>query len=133
MVNHYEDWVNNLGIQYLLPENITVFVINFIKHSLNLWMFSSHSKPFTGTFWDIAHPYKLFASKYISYDDSMLLSWFFIYPLFALVYLCIAWHIPPRMPFSTINNKSILVNNSNSTSVLFKQACHANPSTEKNE
>ena len=33
--------------------------------------------------------------------------------------------------FSTINNISILVNNSNSASVFFKQACHANPADKK--
>ena len=36
------------------------------------------------------------------------------------------------MPFSTINSLSISVNNSNSTPVLFKQACHANPGADKN-
>ena len=35
------------------------------------------------------------------------------------------------MPFSTINNISILGNNSNSTFVFFKQACHANSGSEK--
>ena len=53
--------------------------------------------------------------------------------LFAFAYLCIAWHIPPLIPFSTINNISILVNNSNYTPVFFKQACHANPGAYKNE
>ena len=47
--------------------------------------------------------------------------------LFAFAYLCIAWHIPPLIPFS------ISVNNSNSTPVFFKQACHANPGAYKNE
>ena len=34
------------------------------------------------------------------------------------------------IPFSTINNKSISVNNSNSI-CFFKQACHANPGEDK--
>ena len=51
--------------------------------------------------------------------------------LFAFAYLCFAWHIPPLIPSSTINKISILVNNSNSTLVFFKQACHANPGAEK--
>ena len=33
---------------------------------------------------------------------------------------------PPLILFSTINSISILVNNSNFTSVFFKHACHAN-------
>ena len=30
-------------------------------------------EPFTGNFVDISHPYKLLASKYMGYDDSMFL------------------------------------------------------------
>ena len=39
--------------------------------------------------------------------------------------------IPPLIPFFTINNMSILVNNSNSTSVILKQAFHANSGADK--
>ena len=39
--------------------------------------------------------------------------------------------IRPLIPFSTINNISISANNSNSTPVFFKQACHANPGADK--
>ena len=35
------------------------------------------------------------------------------------------------MSFSTISNISVLVNNYNSASVFFKQACHANPGADK--
>ena len=35
--------------------------------------------------------------------------------------------------FSTVNKISISVNNSNSTTVSFKQACNANPGVDKNE
>ena len=104
-------------------------------------VFFTHLKPSRGNFWNIAHRYKLFASKYISYDDSLelssaelhliSLSQFVIYLLSALAYLCITWHIPRRMFFSTISKISILVNNSKSTSVFFKQACHANPGVAK--
>ena len=41
--------------------------------SSNFDSFSAHLKPFAGNFLDISHQYKLFASKYIRYDDSMLL------------------------------------------------------------
>ena len=60
----------------------------------------------------------------------MFLLQFFIYLLFALAYLCVAWQIPPPVPFSIINSISISVNNSNYTSVFFKQACHANPGAD---
>ena len=93
--------------------------------------FFTYLKPFRGIFWDIAHQYKLFASKYIRYDDMISLLKFFIYLLFALAYLCIAWQIPPLIPFSTINSTSISVNNSYFTFVFFKYACHANPGADK--
>ena len=99
-----------------------------MKFLLNFDSSFTHSKPFTGNFWDIPHPYKLFASNYSRYDDIMA---FFIYLLFALAHLCTARHIPHRMPFSTINNISISVNNYNSTPVFFKQVCHANPGADK--
>ena len=43
----------------------------------------------------------------------------------------IAWHIQLLIAFSTINNVSLLVNNSNSTSVFLKQAFHTNPGADK--
>ena len=49
----------------------------------------------------------------------------------AFAYLCIAWHIPPVIPFSTINNILISVNNFSFTSVILKQACHANPGADR--
>ena len=70
----------------------------FMKSSLNLHKFFTHLKLFTGNFWDIVHPYKLFALCF--YHK------FFIYLLFALAYLCFAWQIPPLIPFSTINTMS---------------------------
>ena len=54
-----------------------------------------------------------------------------MYLLFDFTYRCIDWHIPPHIPFSTINNKSTSAINSNSTSVFFKHACHANPGADK--
>ena len=51
--------------------------------------------------------------------------------LFAFSCLCITGHIPPPTPFSTINNMSTSVNNSNFTSVFFKQACHANAGADR--
>ena len=40
-------------------------------------------------------------------------------------------HIPPVIPFSTINNIPILVERSNSTLVFLKAACHANSGAER--
>ena len=51
--------------------------------------------------------------------------------LFASAYLCIAWHIPPLISFSTIYNISVSGNNPNLVSVFFKQASHANPGADK--
>ena len=48
--------------------------IFFLKSSLNFDKFFTHLNPFTGSFWDISHPYKLFASKYSIYDDLLFLS-----------------------------------------------------------
>ena len=53
--------------------------------------------------------------------------------LFVSGYLCIAWHIPPLIPFSTISNKLTSVNNSNFICVFFKHAFHANPNADENE
>ena len=65
------------------------------------------------------------------YDDSLSLLYSFLYLFFAVAYRCIVWHIPPLIYFSTINNISILANNSNSTSVFLKHACHGNPGADK--
>ena len=46
----------------------------FIKSSFIVDRSSTYSKPSTGNFLDIAYPYKLFASIYIMYDDSLFLS-----------------------------------------------------------
>ena len=56
----------------------TIFNINFKKISLQFFIssllnwdvFSTHLKPYTGNFWDISYPRKLFISQYLRYDDS---------------------------------------------------------------
>ena len=55
-----------------------------------------------------------------------------MYFLLVLVYRYIDLHIPPPIPFSTINNMSISVKRSNFALVFFKAACHANPAAEGN-
>ena len=52
--------------------------------------------------------------------------------LLAFAYLLIERHIPPLIPFSTINSISTSFNNSNFTSVFYKAACQANPEAERN-
>ena len=41
-----------------------------------------------------------------------------------------AWQIPPLIHYSTINSRSISVDNSNFTPVIFEPACHANPGAD---
>ena len=117
---------------------INIFIISFLKSFffffLLSWEKSSiHSKLFTGSFCDIAHPYKLFTSQYLAllnrvnylhpnkYDDSIFLLWYLIYLLLAFAYQWIEWHIPLLISFSTINSISS-VNNSNFTLFFFKAA-----------
>ena len=109
---------------------INIFIIVFYELFIKFWYFFFCLKPFTGNIWNVVHPYKLFASKYTRYDDSLFLSWLVIYLLLTFAYLCIAWHIPPLIPFLTIIN-ILFVNNSNFTPVFFKQACQTNPGADK--
>ena len=88
----------------------------FYKLFIKLWRIFLNPILPTVYFWGIAHPYSLFAFQY---DDSLSLLWLLIYLLFIAAYLWIAWHIPPVLPFSTINNIPMSVNNSNSTSFFF--------------
>ena len=63
-----------------------------MKRSLNFNNLFTHLKPFTGNFWGIAHPYKLFASKYMRwwYDPFIAILHIFIIcfsiPLHCLTY-----------------------------------------------
>ena len=49
-----------------------------------------------------------------------------MYLLLAVSYRLIAWHIPPLIPFCTVENLRISLKRSNFTLILFKVACHAN-------
>ena len=102
---------------------VTIFIVSFVNFSSNFDRLSSsiHLKSPTGNFCDIAYPYKLFASKYSKYEDSILLLKFFIYLLLAFAYLCTALHIPPLIPFSTIISISLSVNNSDFTFVFLNK------------
>ena len=105
-------------------------IFNFImKLSLNLEVSSIYSKLSTGSFCDIAHPYKLFTSQYQRYDDYLFLSWSFMYLLLTFTYWLTEWHIPPVKLFSAINNTLILFKRSNFILVLFKAACYVKPGT----
>ena len=55
-----------------------------------------------------------------------------MYLLLAFAYLLIEIHIPPLIPFLTINNISMSVNSSVSTSVFFKAAYNADSGAERN-
>ena len=44
---------------------------------------------------------------------------------------CTAWHIPSLIPCFTISSISVSISNSSSTSVFFRNICHANPGANK--
>ena len=50
-----------------------------------------------------------------------------MYLSIAFTYQVAAWHVPTLMPFSTINNISMLVDSSNFTSVFSKADYYADP------
>ena len=134
MVNHYELHVFCWDIEHQLQENI-------INRNMKSWLSgevcSIHRTLFTGSHCDIVKPYKLVTSQYLRYEDSLFLSYSFIYLFLPFAYRWIEWHNPPLIPFSNIINISISVNKSNFfknliTSAFFKAACHANPGHERN-
>ena len=90
-----------------------------------------HLKPPIGSFLQIAHPYKLLASRYCENFDANILLKLFMYLLFAVAYLCTACDMPPLVPFSNINNMSTSVNYSNFTFINFNKGVHARPGTDK--
>ena len=65
------------------------------------------------------------------YDDSIFLLEFSMQFLFDFAYLFIVWHIAPLILFSTNNDISLSVNNSNFMSLFSKHACHANTGANK--
>ena len=103
-----------------------------MKSSLNSKVFFIHAKWFSGSFCDIIQPYKLLKSQYWIYDDSSFSLLSFMYLLLALAYQKMEWHIPPLIPFSTINNRSTSIKRSNMTLVFYKAACHADPGAGRN-
>ena len=83
--------------------------------------------PPIGTFSQIAHPYKLFASRYIKDEDNCFISQFGMYLLLAFTYRCVACENPPLIPYSNINSISLSVGNSNFILAILKHASRANP------
>ena len=102
-----------------------------MKIKYNFWVFNIYFKKtslitiFIRIFWKIFIKIMNFFLPFETIDS------FFMDFLFALACLCIAWHVLPLIPFSTTNNISISVNNSNFTPAFFKQACYANPGADK--
>ena len=95
--------------------SISTMYIFIIKPASNFNLFFFHSKLSRGNFQDIAHPYIVFRSQYIKYDDSLMTCVFII-----CLFLLMNCHIPPLILFSTICGIFILVNNSNAISVFVK-------------
>ena len=55
----------------------------------------------------------------------------FSYTYYLLLHTYVfARHIPPLIPFATINNILISVYNLNSITIIFKQACHVHPGAD---
>ena len=125
MVNHCEGHVIFHDTEHELQQNILHHFLHysFLWNLLNWEVSSTHSKPFTGSFFHITQPYKLIASQYLRYDHSLFLSCSFIYLLLTFVHLLIEWHIHPLVPFSIVTFLTVPV----LLSVPFKAACHANP------
>ena len=76
IVNHCEGHVIFQDIEHQLHWNIVHYFLCysfFIKFALNWKISSIHSKLFTGMFFNIAHPYKLFTSQHWIYDGSLFL------------------------------------------------------------
>ena len=62
-----------------------------MKSSLNSEIYATHLRSFTGSFCDIAQPYKLLTSHYLRYDYFLFLSYSFIYLLLDFVYLRVTY------------------------------------------
>ena len=87
------------------------------------------------------HPYNLFTSQDLRYDNSLLLSSSVIYLLLATLFAAISYkyvkyllrelNILRLILLQTINNMPMTVNSPNSTSVFFKAACESNPGAER--
>ena len=93
LVNHYEFYEIFLYIEHQLPQKILphflrcIFLWNphqiekylflFIYFILSIYLLKAYC---------IAHPYKLFTTQYWRYDDSLFLSYFFMYLLLVLVW-----------------------------------------------
>ena len=92
----------------------------FIKSSLNWKVSFIQSKLFTGSFCDIAQPYKLFTCQHWIYCDYIFSSQSLMYLLLASFITSVGkWHIPPLLAFFTINNISISLKRFNFSLVFF--------------
>ena len=69
-----------------------------MKSSLNWEVSSIHSKSLTGSFWEIAQPYKLFTFQYQRYYDSLV--FVIVFHVF-VISLCIPMNC---MTYSTSNS-----------------------------
>ena len=77
MVNYYDVYVIFQDTEYPLQENIFHHFLqySFLQKSLLNWKISLiYSKLFTGSFHNIAQPYKPFTSQYWRNDDYLLIS-----------------------------------------------------------
>ena len=107
-----------LNISFEKISHIAIFMIFFIKVSLNWDVSSTRLKLFTGNVGESP-------SIQITYVSILTIWWFFIFIMFFMYLLLaftqwwIAWHISPLIPYSKINNILIKRKRSNFTWTFF--------------
>ena len=77
-------WILNINFKKIFY--IIIFIVVFMKSSLNLDLFSAQIKTLTRTFCHIAHPNKSLKSQYIRNDYSLFLSQSIMYLLLGFTY-----------------------------------------------
>ena len=89
-----------------------------------------HSNLPTGNLLIIAYPYKLFASKYIKYDERIFfVTIFHVFIISTCVFNYCLIHAASNS-FFKYNNIFMSVNNCNFILVFFKHTCHPNPGAD---
>ena len=73
-----------------------IFLSYFYKLFIKFRHIYFHLKPTTGNLWGIIHPYRLFASKYVRYDDPFFVILFRIF----IICCCISMY---SMTYSSAN------------------------------
>ena len=94
LVNHYEFyeiffvyWTSTSTKNPSSFSSLYFFMKSSSNWEVSIFIYLFYFKYlFTGSAYCIAHPYKLFTTQYWRYDDSLFLSYFFMYLLLVLVW-----------------------------------------------